>query len=140
MVNMSELGDATLPFIGIIVVFNLCHKMNALYIWASFAFICYLNSALKSVYAEPRPFWVSNDILPVKCRPDFGSPSGHCMVTTFFWLTLYLQKYYEVGHKVHIKSIFCTEYIVKMALTAVMIMFFMMVAISRVYLGEHSYN
>lgn len=62
MVNISDLGDVFIPFIGLIAAFNLFHKMNALYLWTSFAFICYLNSILKSVYAEPRPFWKSEDI------------------------------------------------------------------------------
>lgn len=62
------------------------------------------------------------------------------MTATFFWITLYLQKYYEVGHKIHIKSVFCTEYIFKIVFTIAMVMFFMLLAMSRVYLGEHSFN
>jgi len=62
------------------------------------------------------------------------------MISSFIWITLYLHKYYEVGNRVVIKSIFCTAYIVKMALTAGICIFLMFLAISRVYLGEHSYN
>lgn len=39
-----------------------------------------------------------------------------------------------------IASIFCTEYIVKMALTSVMAIFIIMLPTSRVYLGLSSYN
>lgn len=38
------------------------------------------------------------------------------------------------------RSVFCTAYIIKMAATVAMILFFIFLAISRVYLGEHSYN
>ena len=63
------------------------------------------------------------------------------MVSSFFWVTLYLHKYHEVGAPVpRMGSIFCTAYIVKMALTVALILFIMFLALSRVFLGEHSYN
>lgn len=74
------------------------------------------------------------------CRADFGNPSGHCMTSSFILVTLYLHKYYEVGAKVMIRSVFCTAYIIKMALAGVIAIFLFFLAISRVYLGEHSYN
>jgi hypothetical protein len=62
------------------------------------------------------------------------------MTASFFWLTLYLHKYHEVGVKSRINSIFCTAYIIKMGLTVALALFFIFLAISRVFLGEHSYN
>jgi len=94
------LGEAQVAIFLLIVVFNLTNKLKALYIWAAFGFVCYTNVGMKSIYAEPRPFWLSDDIHPQKCRKDFGNPSGHCMTACFFWLTLYLHKYHEVGAKV----------------------------------------
>ena len=52
---------------------------------------------MKTLYHEPRPFWVSQDIKPEKCRAEFGNPSGHAMITSFFWVTVYLHYYFEVG-------------------------------------------
>ena len=96
---------------------------------------------MKTLYHEARPFWESEDIKPSKCRKDFGNPSGHCMTTAFFWLTIYLHKYYEVGTKTKIRnSIYCTAYLVKVGMTAGLILFIMFLALSRVFLGEHSYN
>jgi hypothetical protein len=37
-------------------------------------------------------------------------------------------------------SIFCTAYIIKMGVTVAMVLFFIFLALSRVFLGEHSYN
>ena len=138
---ITFLGEAHIPlFAMFVIVFNTTHKLSALYIIASFGFICYLNTQLKSVYQEPRPFWVSEDIKPQQCRTDYGSPSGHCMTSGFFWITMYLHKYYEVGAKREKVSVFCTAYIIKMALTVGLILFILFLALSRVFLGEHSYN
>ena len=62
------------------------------------------------------------------------------MTACFFWLTLYLHKYHEVGVKSRMNSIFCTAYIIKMGVTVAMVLFFIFLALSRVFLGEHSYN
>lgn len=131
-----------MPLVGLVVIFNLVHKMKALYIWSAFGLICYFNTGiLKSLFEESRPFWLSDEIAPQKCRRDFGNPSGHCMTATFFWLTVYLNKYFEVGAaRPKVRSIFCTAYIVKMGLTVAMCLFFIFLALSRVFLGEHSYN
>jgi membrane-associated phospholipid phosphatase len=124
----------------LIVTFNIVPKVSASYIWVSLAFISYSNATLKSIYSEPRPFWTTSDIKPSQCRGAFGNPSGHCMGTSFFWVTLLLHKYYEIGKEVKIKTIFCTAYIVKMALIAGLMIFLIFLAISRVYLGEHTWN
>jgi membrane-associated phospholipid phosphatase len=135
------LGEVEISIVALVVIFNITNKMKALYIWAAFGFICFLNvGVFKHLYAQPRPFWVSENINPQKCRKDFGNPSGHCMTASFFWLTVYLHKYHEVGAIKKFNSVFCTEYIIKMMLTVGMVLFFIFLAISRVFLGEHSYN
>lgn len=83
---------------------------------------------------------MSENIKPNRCMSDYGNPSGHCMSATFFWITLYLNKYHDIGAKTKKMSVFCTAYIVKMAVTIAMILFFIFLAFSRVYLGVHSYN
>ena len=88
---MTALGEFEVPMIVCMVLFNLTHKMKAVYIFFAFGFYCYLNSGiLKQVYSESRPYWVSEEIKPETCRKDYGNPSGHCMSATFFWMTLYL--------------------------------------------------
>ena len=61
---------------------------------------------------------------------------GNC----FFWTTAYLHAYYEVGVIVPRMSVFCTAYIVKMALTALGIVYLIMIGFSRMYLGAHTLN
>jgi len=72
--------------------------------------------------------------------PDFGNPSGHCMIGSFFYLSLFLYKYYEVGNKAQMRSVFCTAYIIKMAVTCALMIDLIFVCLSRVYLGAHSYD
>mmetsp|Transcript_8964 Transcript_8964/g.6308 ORF Transcript_8964/g.6308 Transcript_8964/m.6308 type:complete len:128 (+) Transcript_8964:215-598(+) len=122
------------------VMFCLCPKPAALYLWIAFSFMNFVTANLKAVYAEPRPYWVSNQISSSGCLKDFGNPSGHMTSNTFIYTSLYLHCYYEVGVKRQKMNVFCTAYIIKMGLTAVMCIYFMFLALSRVYLGAHSYN
>lgn len=121
-------------------MFNLTSKVNSLYITCAFSFQIYLSTLMKQLYGEPRPYWVSPNIESPHCMVEFGNPSGHCFVGSFFYLTLYLHFYYEVGEKRKKMAVFCTAYIVKMALTAGLMIFLIFLCFSRVYLGAHSYN
>ena len=58
----------------------------------------------------------------------------------FFWLTLYLHAYNEVGVKQPRMAVFCTAYIIKMAATCLGVTFLIFMGFSRVYLGALSYN
>lgn len=43
------------------------------------------NTALKWLFAEPRPYWSSDGIQALRATPGFGMPSGHAQVATAFW-------------------------------------------------------
>jgi hypothetical protein len=63
--GISMIGEAQVPLIGLLVVFNLINKIKALYLWAAFGLVCFINTGvLKTLYEEPRPFWVQDDITP----------------------------------------------------------------------------
>ena len=74
------------------------------------------------------------------CSLGFGNASGHMLNNVFFWLTLYLHAYNEVGVKQPRMAVFCTAYIIKMAATCLGVTFLIFMGFSRVYLGAHSYN
>lgn len=115
-------------------------KPAALYFWCAMAFVFYLRSQLKSLYAEKRPYWVSDDITSDTCLLTFGNPSGLLMNNVFFWFSLYMHLYNEVGVKYPRMSVFCTAYIVKMAATCLGVVFLIFMGFSRVYLGANSMN
>ncbi len=57
------IGEGGVAIVLLIAVFNMTNKLKALYIWAAFGLVCFLNvGVFKQLYAEPRPFWVSEDI------------------------------------------------------------------------------
>jgi len=62
------------------------------------------------------------------------------MGNIFFWTTLYLHAYHEVGVKYPRMSVFCTAYIIKMAASSLGIAFMIFLAFSRVYLGTQAVN
>ena len=114
---VSMLGSGDFFSIAYIVVFNVMPKPAALYFWCVIAFSSFVLNQLKSTYHENRPYWE----IPIdanKCETGFGNPSGHMLGNCFFWVTAYLHAYNEVGIIVPRMSVFCTAYIVKMALTA----------------------
>ena len=47
------------------------------------------------MYGEDRPYWVSDQIIGMRCHTSFGNPSGGVMLNSFFWFTIYL--HYFVG-------------------------------------------
>ena len=68
----------------------------------------------------------------------FGSPSQECLLLSFLVTTLYMNKYYEVGKQsVRFKSVMCTGYIIKMAMTAIIGSFFIMLTFAQLYLAQN---
>lgn len=76
-----------------IVIFNVVSKPAALYIYSGIAFANYTMNQLKSIYGEPRPYWVTNDVKADHCGTGFGNPSGHMLNNCFLWFTLYLHAF-----------------------------------------------
>lgn len=62
------------------------------------------------------------------------------LTNAFFWTSVYLHQYYEVGVEQRRMSVFCTEYIIKMAASAALLCFFIFLSFSRVYLGASALN
>lgn len=61
--KISFVGEVEVSILMLFIIFNVMHKMKALYIWVAYGFMCFMNAGvLKSLYAESRPFWVSQDI------------------------------------------------------------------------------
>lgn len=84
----------------------------------------------KLSYANPRPYWVSSDIIAYKCSNQFGNPSGHSMTTMAMALTLWLD-YKETSNG----SYGATR---KAILLALAILFPISIGFSRLILGVHS--
>jgi hypothetical protein len=58
--GITFMGEAEICIVMLVLIFNFTNKLKALYIWAAFGLICFLNvGVFKNLYAQPRPFWVS---------------------------------------------------------------------------------
>jgi hypothetical protein len=55
-------------------------------------------------------------------------------------VTLYLHFYYDIGVKRMRMSVFCTAYIIKMAMSVVITIYLIMAAVGQVYLGAGAWN
>ncbi len=44
----------------------------------------------KLSYADPRPYWASQDVTAFKCSTQFGNPSGHSETSIGMALTVWL--------------------------------------------------
>ena len=84
----------------------------------------------KLSYADPRPYWISQEIIAYKCSNQFGNPSGHSMTTMAMSLTLWLD-FKETSN-----SSSCTTS--KAVGLALAILFPISIGYSRLILGVHS--
>ena len=62
------------------------------------------------------------------------------MRNAFFWTIAYLHQYYEIGVQQPRMSVFCTEYIIKMAASAALLCFLVFLGVSQVYRGASTMN
>src|SRR5262245_31296177 len=45
----------------------------------------YFNGVLKLLFADPRPYWVSDRVIPLAAESTFGLPSGHAQNAVSVW-------------------------------------------------------
>ena len=46
----------------------------------------YFINCLKSLFADPRPYMVNTDIVPLEEYAEYGNPSGHVFIG-YIWVT-----------------------------------------------------
>ena len=85
---------------------------------------------MKGVYHEARPFFIA-DTRPNGCRFEYGNPSGHSFIGTGLYLTIW-----ELVMKEYPKTSKFTQFSSFAALIALIVV----LGISRVYNGVHTYN
>ena len=78
----------------------------------------YLNAVFKLLFSGPRPYWVSDKVIPLSSESSFGIPSGHAQNAVGVW------------------GIIATDMRKRWAwVVAMALMFF--IGFSRLYLGVH---
>ncbi len=85
---LAEMGDK----IGLGAIASLSlHYMphyKAMIVFVAFTFGTAINTTMKILYHEPRPYLLSESIIPAKCKSiEYGMPSGHTMIFIAVYLT-----------------------------------------------------
>jgi membrane-associated phospholipid phosphatase len=91
----------------------------------------YFTTFFKSIYKNPRPFWINNELL-IECNGGYGNPSGHSISNTSIYLSM---AYFLSNYKLFKKS--------KLSKIIIYICFLFLIfniIFSRLYLGVHSIN
>jgi membrane-associated phospholipid phosphatase len=89
--------------------------------------MCYF----KLVYADPRPFMITDKIKPIGCYSEYGNPSGHSWASMTFPIVLFLDQFH--GKDQTSKSWFA--YIISLILG---IYWAITIPFTRYLLGVHS--
>lgn len=82
---------------------------------------------MKLSYADPRPYWVGQDVMAFKCSSSFGNPSGHSETSMAMAMTLWLDYAQTNANKFQ-----------KGALLVLAVFFSFSIGYSRFILGVHS--
>jgi membrane-associated phospholipid phosphatase len=119
--SISEYGPTFVFF------FWFPQRQRAIYYFCAFVTIQFITNVLKLGYHDPRPFWVSQEIIAYNCSGQYGNPSGHSAMSMGTAFVLWL----DFCHTDH-KPVF------KIALLPVAIGFGLSIMYSRLIVGVHS--
>ena len=136
--SMTFLG--TKPAIGFIyILLFLFIPLNKVYaLTFLLLFTGFVDHTLKIVYMQERPLWMNDDIdIGSQHACGYGNPSGHSLSSTCLYLSLWYIISQIIDDKVINKSIART---LKYIILLLCILIFIIIMISRLYLGVHSLN
>ena len=105
-------------------------RARAVYFAFGVTAISWFIHICKLYYADPRPFWASDDVQGLSCSTEYGNPSGHSMVAFGFSLLILLDIFET--------SVLSTSN--KVIYTIVELLFGTSVGYSRFILGSHTAN
>jgi membrane-associated phospholipid phosphatase len=84
----TNLGKFEGIFPLIILLFNFIPISVSYFLLIFYSISFYLDSILKYLYQDPRPYFVNTNIIPFKGDSDYGNPSGHSLASTVFYIGL----------------------------------------------------
>ena len=121
-----------ISFIFLFFVFVQFSLIQSIIYFIGLIFCIYIQSLIKLIYCDSRPF-LDNDILfKGICEGGFGNPSGHSLVSVFLYLTFF-------HYLIKLKYINDNK-LLKFLLGATLSIITILILISRFILGLHSLN
>ena len=86
---ISFLGTQTIYIILTLIIYNISNIYKSYIICFTLLFSQLILTVNKLIFIEPRPYWINKEIKVYDCQGGFGSPSGHVLVCTMFYLTFW---------------------------------------------------
>lgn len=116
-IGISDLGSAYFYFAALPIICTMVNRKIGIRIALAILFSVLINSILKFIVGEPRPFHIDPSVAVVS-EEGFGFPSGHAQQAALFWglAIYYLQRWW---------------------VTVLATLFVALVGLSRIYLGVH---
>ena len=129
---ITEFACGYCCLIFFVIIFSLFSLIQSFIFLIGIIFCVYIQSLMKILYGNARPFWDNHNLFKGSCDGGFGNPSGHCLVTAFIYLSLfhYLIKLKYINENKLLKILFGILF------SKISILVF----ISRFILGLHSLN
>ena len=129
---ITKFGCDYCCFIFLFFVFVQFSLIQSIIYFIGLIFCIYIQSLIKLIYCDSRPF-LDNDILfKGICEGGFGNPSGHSLVSVFLYLTFF-------HYLIKLKYINDNK-LLKFLLGATLSIITILILISRFILGLHSLN
>ncbi len=119
---------------GLLIVLYamITEKLAVLNFLFYFTLITFLNSVLKALFADPRPFWVDTQVDEWEwvCYMEYGNPSGHAFLSPLLyeWVLIYI-----IYEKFQVTQRFWRAFWASLTILLVVLICF-----CRLYLGIYS--
>ena len=86
---ISFLGTQNIYIILTLLIYNISNIYKSYIICFTLFFSQLILTVNKLIFIAPRPYWINKEIKVYDCQGGFGSPSGHVLVCTMFYLTFW---------------------------------------------------
>jgi len=129
---ITKAGCEYFIVISLIMTFFYFSLIQTFIYFFGIALCIYIQSLMKMIYGNTRPFLEYQELFKGVCDGGFGNPSGHALVSFYSYLLLL---YYIKNHKY-----FNEKKTLKILLNLLFWIMMFLVIISRFILGLHSIN
>ena len=127
---ISFLGTQYIYIILVLLIYNSCNIYKSYIIFFTLFISQLILSINKLILNSPRPYFINKEIKAYDCQGGFGSPSGHVLVCTMFYLTIWKIIFQSKKQKNRI----CFKYFTLI----LFIMFIICIGFIRLLSGAHS--
>ena len=109
------------------------HRTRCAYYFFIWNFMHFIIDITKMGFMQPRPIWITKDVMSIYCSAQFGNPSGHAMTAITFSMTMWADYF------VSCQSGPMKKPIVKYTILVIGCVMWFTVGYGRVIVGVHSW-